>query len=105
MAVKTTATDEQPPWRARRCRAERGGVVPPTTTLASSVHALMSPLPVQHIGSLERICQIAELELPPVISLISSDLCRSSVGTLILLYFTLSMSRPDSSGGGASDVR
>jgi len=29
----------------------------------------------------------------------------SSVGTLILLYFTLSMSRPDSSGGGASDAR
>lgn len=33
--------------------------------------------------------------------------CRSSVGTLILLYFTLSMSRADSgaSGGGASDAR
>nr|CAB3458155.1 unnamed protein product [Digitaria exilis] len=32
----------------------------------------------------------------------------SSVGTLILLYFTLSMSRADSSGsgsGGASDAR
>ncbi|PWZ12581.1 hypothetical protein Zm00014a_016720 [Zea mays] len=30
---------------------------------------------------------------------------RSSVGTLILLYFTLSMSRADTSSGGASDAR
>ncbi|PWZ12621.1 hypothetical protein Zm00014a_038014 [Zea mays] len=29
----------------------------------------------------------------------------SSVGTLILLYFTLSMSRADTSSGGASDAR
>ena len=35
-----------------------------------------------------------------------SDFSRSSVGTLILLYFTLSMSRAGtSSGGGASDAR
>ena len=37
-----------------------------------------------------------------------SDFSRSSVGTLILLYFTLSMSRADTSiggGGGASDAR
>jgi hypothetical protein len=33
--------------------------------------------------------------------------CRSSVGTLILLYFTLSMSKMggDSGGGGSSDAR
>jgi len=51
---------------------------------------LTSPVPVQHIGYLGKNL--------------------SSVGTLILLYFTLSMSRPDSSGsggggGGASDAR
>ena len=36
-----------------------------------------------------------------------SDFSRSSVGTLILLYFTLSMSRADysSGGGSASDAR